>query len=266
MKTSSVQTPHPTTSLWWITGLGMLLGMLLFAPARVVALLIGHFSAQRIQIINPQGRWWQGTGDWIVSPDGQRTAARALPAELSWQVTGAWENGPTLQLRLQSPCCLPSGWAMRLGLGGSGWQLSWDEHHSHWPASWLTGWGAPWNTLQPEGSLQLYLPAGVLQPPLQTAQIGQGWKLQALDMASSLSPLKPLGSYEIRSEADGPLGLKWQLHTLRGPLQLQGTGLWQNGQLHFRGSAEATDGRETALANLLNLVGRRNGPRSEIAL
>ena len=52
------------------------------------------------------------------------------------------------------------------------------------------------------------------------------------------------------------------LQTLRGELLLQGNGQWVGGQLRFRGDAQAAPGREEALANLLNIIGRRQGPRS----
>ena len=56
------------------------------------------------------------------------------------------------------------------------------------------------------------------------------------------------------------------LSTLRGDLQIQGTGQWVGGRLRFRGEAWASPNREAALANLLNIIGRRQGSRSIINL
>jgi general secretion pathway protein N len=36
-------------------------------------------------------------------------------------------------------------------------------------------------------------------------------------------------------------------------------------RLHFQGEASASPERETALSNLLNILGRRQGPRSIIS-
>ncbi len=90
-----------------------------------------------------------------------------------------------------------------------------------------------------------------------------GLQVDALDMTSRLSTLRPLGSYRVHLEAT-PDGNSALLHltTLRGGLQLQGNGQWIGGRLRFQGVAQAAPGRENALENLLNIIGRRDGPRS----
>jgi general secretion pathway protein N len=49
---------------------------------------------------------------------------------------------------------------------------------------------------------------------------------------------------------------------------LSGTGTLANGRLRFSGKAEAAEGQEERLANLLNLLGRRRreGDKDVIAL
>jgi general secretion pathway protein N len=54
--------------------------------------------------------------------------------------------------------------------------------------------------------------------------------------------------------------------TLEGALLLQGSGRWVGSRLRFEGSASAAPEREAALANLLNLIGRRSGARSIITV
>jgi general secretion pathway protein N len=58
------------------------------------------------------------------------------------------------------------------------------------------------------------------------------------------------------------------LTSIRGPLLLSGTGELANGRLRFSGKAEAEEGQEERLANLLNLLGqrRRVGDKDVIAL
>ena len=87
--------------------------------------------------------------------------------------------------------------------------------------------------------------------------------IEALDLASRLSTLRPLGSYRMsmRAEADGNT-TTLELQTLHGALQLQGSGRWVGGRLRFEGVAEAAPESEAALGNLLNIMGRRQGPRS----
>jgi general secretion pathway protein N len=57
-----------------------------------------------------------------------------------------------------------------------------------------------------------------------------------------------------------------QLSTLQGPLQLQGQGQWLGKRLQFSGEASADPGSESALSNLLNIIGRRQGTRSLLTL
>jgi general secretion pathway protein N len=56
------------------------------------------------------------------------------------------------------------------------------------------------------------------------------------------------------------------LATREGSLQLSGSGRWNGSALRFDGEARAAPGREDALSNLLNIIGRRDGARSLITL
>ena len=68
-------------------------------------------------------------------------------------------------------------------------------------------------------------------------------------------------------DAQKPGLTRIELQTLDGALQLQGQGRVGEGQrLQFQGEASAATGRETALNNLLNIIGRRQGARSVITI
>jgi len=147
---------------------------------------------------------------------------------------------------------------------------------SHWqlspsalllPAQGLAGLGAPLNTIAPSGVMRLSWTA--LELTLEQGQLAvQGrTTLEMSDMASRLSSVRPLGSYQ--------LALDWQgqtaaltLASTSGPLLLSGSGRLAQGRLQFSGQAEAAKGNEEALANLLNLLGQRkpNSERNIIAL
>ena len=87
------------------------------------------------------------------------------------------------------------------------------------------------------------------------------------DMASRMSPIKPLGSYNLALDWRG-LQAAVTLKTIKGPMLLSGSGILANGHLQFSGKAEAETGQEERLANLLNLLGqrRREGNKDIIAL
>jgi general secretion pathway protein N len=134
------------------------------------------------------------------------------------------------------------------------------DHTSHWPASWLVGLGAPWNTVQPEGQMQLHT------TQLQwTQQAGQGQlqgqaELQMQQLSTRLSTLRPLGTYRLRVQGGDTVALT--LDTLEGSLLLQGTGQLLRGRVHFNGEASAAPDAQAALSNLLNILGQRQGAKS----
>ena len=62
-------------------------------------------------------------------------------------------------------------------------------------------------------------------------------------------------------EAEAQLAQGPQPHPPR-----QGQGQWVGARLRFTGDAQAAPGREATLDNLLNIIGRRAGPRALITL
>jgi general secretion pathway protein N len=133
----------------------------------------------------------------------------------------------------------------------------------------LAGLGTPWNTLQLGGSLRLSARELRLQWVqgrwLQSGEL----HLDLLNLSSRVSTVAPLGSYRLSLSADaGTPGVSTlRLSTLEGALQLSGAGtLSSGGKSRFTGEAGAAPGREEALNNLLNIIGRRQGARSVLTI
>jgi general secretion pathway protein N len=109
--------------------------------------------------------------------------------------------------------------------------------------------------------------------PLQVTRQGEAvpvtgtMTLRMDDIASRLSPIKPLGDYQLIMDWRGQQA-QLALTTLNGPMLLSGNGTLGGGKLQFSGKAEAAEGYEDQLANLLNLLGqrRREGDKDVIAL
>jgi general secretion pathway protein N len=109
--------------------------------------------------------------------------------------------------------------------------------------------------------------------PMQVARRGNGADLNGTmtlrmdNIASRLSPIKPLGAYQLIMDWRGQQA-QLALKTLKGPMLLQGAGSIVNGRFRFSGTAEAEAGQEERLANLLNLLGQRRqiGDKNVIAL
>ena len=135
---------------------------------------------------------------------------------------------------------------------------------SEWPANVTTGLGTPWNTLQLDGDLQLRTQGLSVEWIAGRLAIAGRAELMALRVASRLSTLRPMGSYRMTLQGGTPATLA--VDTLDGSLQLSGTGQWVGSRLRFNGEASAAPEREAALANLLNIIGRRSGTRSLISI
>jgi general secretion pathway protein N len=165
------------------------------------------------------------------------------------------------------------------GVNAPGGAASGPEAIGHWPAAWLEGLGTPWNTLRPSGTLLLRSPGMVLQQSQGGWHFSGAAQLELVSMASSISTLDTLGSYRLSLSGDaaaaadaaraaGAGATQLELTTLSGALQLAGSGQFggAGGRLRFNGRASAAPDAEAALANLLNIIGRREGAVSHIAI
>lgn len=257
-------TAPPTRSarglwLWACAGacFGVGAALLLLAPARWLAAGLEQFSDGHLQLRQVQGTVWTGSAELVLTgPQGSMGATR-LPGRVQWRVQAAWDH---LTMALQADCCMPQALSLRVLPQGRRLQFIVDDSESTWPMALLSGLGTPWNTVQLEGVLQLRsrgLRAVWAGGPLQ---VDGELQMEARDLHSPLSTLKPMGSYRVT--LDGGARPRLQLETLSGSLQLSGQGHWTGSQLHFDGVASALPAHEAELANLLNIIGRREGPRS----
>lgn len=248
--------------------LGLLLALLLFAPARWLGQGIESATGGQIKLVNTRGSVWNGQADLLLSGgDGSRSQT-TLPKGLSWRMRPRIvAGGPGLSVDLQAPCCTPRGLGMLVRPRWGGVELQLASTRSQWPAELLTGLGTPWNTLRIEGQLALQTEDLQLQWAEGRLNMKGALAVEALNVASRLSTLRPLGSYRLQLEAlpDGH-SASLALQTLQGDLQMQGEGQWVGGRLRFQGEASAAPGRELTLANLLNIIGRRDGTRSLISI
>lgn len=242
---------------------GLMAALLVFAPARWLAAALDRATGSKLQLVNTRGTVWNGQGDLLLSGGEGSRGQTALPQGIRWTLGPGWSQMPVLRAQLVSPCCTeqPLRLALRPGLGSVDLQV--DAFTSRWPAAMLVGLGTPWNTLRLDG--QLMLQSNGLSVAWHSGRLrlkGQ-IDIEALDLATRISALRPLGSYrvELRADEDDDEA-SLTLQTLRGGLQLQGHGQWVGGRLRFRGDARAAPGNETALANLLSIIGRRDGQRS----
>ncbi|OGB53993.1 MAG: general secretion pathway protein GspN [Burkholderiales bacterium RIFOXYD12_FULL_59_19] len=246
---------------WALSGalLGLLLSTALFAPARWLSSLLRQVSQGQLLLQDARGTVWTGSARVTVTggPGSQETAT--LPGRLAWIFSPGL--GPA-RLQLHADCCMQQAWAMRLQPRWNGFQVSLSDAQSQWPAKLLAGLGTPWNTIQPQGELLLTTQGLTLAWAAGRLVLSGAAQLDAMNLSSHLSTLRPMGSYRFSLTGGTPVSLA--LTTLQGSLQLTGSGQWVGGQLRFNGEASAVPQHQAALSNLLNLIGRRNGARSII--
>ncbi|KJS68001.1 MAG: hypothetical protein JM57_10920 [Comamonadaceae bacterium BICA1-1] len=270
---AALRAPPSQALPWWPTALsalaalaGLLLGLALFAPAQWLAQAASSASAGRISLPNAQGSVWNGRADLLLSAGAGSRDRTALAQGLQWRLRPHWQGGPALAWQISAPCCTPQPLAGVLSLGWQRATLQLDAHQSAWPAELLSGLGSPWNSLQLQGQIGLRSEGLRLHLQRGHAQLHGSLVLQAHGLATALSTLRPLGSYQLQIEgaplaaSSGPeQPTQIDLSTLLGPFQLSGQGQIVGGRLHFRGLAESDEAHLGALSNLLNMLGQRDG-------
>ena len=240
---------------------GLVAAVLWFAPASWLAVAMLKISDGRLVLAGSQGTLWNGSAQLVLSGGAGSKDAAALPGRLSWQLRPGWTG---LHARFDAPCCTPQGLALEALPRWGGVSLRLSDAQSNWPASLLSGLGTPWNTLQPEGELHLSSQGMAVEVVQGRVSVAGRAQIEARRMSSRLSTLRPMGSYRV-SITGGPV-TTLGLETLEGALQLSGNGQWAGARLRFEGLASAEPGSETALSNLLNIIGRRDGARSIITV
>lgn len=263
-RTAGAARDHSAPWGWAIAGalLGLALVFTLTAPARWLAQALYSASGGMVQLNDPSGSLWTGSARLVLTGGAGSQDVTALPGRVQWRL----RPGPTgVQAVVTADCCTPSG-PVHLSVSPrwGGMRLSVADSQSQWPAAVLTGLGTPWNTIQPQGELSLHT-RGLTVESLagRTTVTGQA-DITVRHLSSRLSTLQPMGSYQLQVRGGDSVSLA--LSTLEGALRLSGSGQWVGSRLRFSGEATAAPGMESQLANLLNIIGRRQGEKAIISI
>jgi general secretion pathway protein N len=231
--------------------------LLVLAPARWLASGLEQVSHGHLQLRQVQGTVWAGSALLMLAGTAGSQGATRLPGRMQWRVGAAWDH---LAMALQADCCMPQALTLRMTPRWGRLEFAMDDSQSTWPLALSSGLGSPWNTAQLEGELRVQGRGLRAEWAAGHLRVDGELALEAHDLRSPLSTLRPMGSYRVT--LDGGAGPRLRLETLSGSLQLSGQGYWRGGQLHFEGVASALPAHEAELSNLLNLIGRREGPLS----
>ena len=263
---------------WVGAFIGALLAAVCFMPASWLAGAVSAATQQRFMLTDARGTVWSGSAVAVLTGGPGSRDASALPGRLVWTLR---PQGLALEIRLSQACCLDGhvGVLLKPSLDGFSATLQpTRERIGHWPSDWLTGLGTPWNTLQLGGTLRLLSSGLALESARGHWRITGAMNVELIGASSRLSTLESLGSYRLALQGEplnaasatprsgSPDSARLTLSTLEGALQLSGDGTWGADGLRFQGTAVAREGDDAALANLLNIIGRRDGARSVISI
>ena len=238
------------------------LTVLVCFPAAWLAPMVEQQTGGRLTLGDAQGTLWRGSAFIGGAPGVGGAVTPLLPGRFAWRLSPLVLFGH-VALQLENPLALSQ--PIRIDGSWSQWQVSPAELML--PAEGLAGLGAPLNTLAPSGVMRLSWSTLELVREQRTVAVNGRTVLAMSDMGSRMTPVKPLGSYELAMDWRGQQA-QLNLKTVRGALLLSGNGSLDRGRLQFSGQASAANGYEETLGNLLNLLGQRRmvGGKNIIAL
>ena len=199
------------------TGLGAYtFALIATAPASLMDVGLRSGSDGRLRLVEAQGTLWSGSG---VLEMRDLSGNSGMAKGLAWRLRmiALWRAQFTYDVKVD------------LGTAPFPVNLSWSGIELRnaditLPAAAL-GIGIPkLAALGLTGDMNLHIASLSLG---RVTTLGSA-TLQWLVAGSALSPISPLGDYELRLHGDGT-AVQATLHTIQGPLQLDGQGSWING-------------------------------------
>jgi general secretion pathway protein N len=232
---------------WGVLGVSFALALAALAPATLIDARLERASGGRLRLAEAQGSLWSGAG-WIEirNADGRAGVAKCL----SWRVL----PGSLLRGRLLAEVELDQD-ARPFPVTISPSRIEIADAGIHLPAAAL-GVGVP--GLAPfrlTGEVLVKIP----HLSLERGRLDGEATLQWRAAGSALTPISPLGAYEVQLKAVGP-AMHAALRTLEGPLQLEGKGTWSNGDApSFLATARIPAQHQEQLAPLFRLIALERG-------
>ena len=237
----------------WLLAIAAAVGLtvLVFLPATWLGSIVEERTGGRLTLGDAQGTLWRGSAFVGGAAGANGAVTPLLPGRFTWRLSPSVLLGQ-VDMTLENPEALSQ--PVNLTGSWSQWQVS--PAALLLPAERLSGLGAPLNTLAPSGSMKLSWSTLALERAGNSVAVTGRTLLSLEDMGSRMAPIKPLGSYEMTMDWRGQQA-QLRMRTVRGALLLSGTGELDGGRFRFSGQAQAADGYEETLGNLLSLLGQR---------
>ena len=216
--------------------------LLALAPATLLDSAMARSSAGRVRLADAHGTLWSGTGQLEVR---DASGAKGLGSPLSWRFDPQQllRGQAGFQVRFADAV---KGFPLRFSL--TGFEVA-DAEFSLLAS--VLGLALPNVALiGPSGELAIRVARLSVAGTSTTGEAVVNWRAAG----SALTPVSPLGDYELRIQGD-PAGSKASLRTLKGPLQLSGTGASpRNRPLAFTVNARVDPNAQTQLTPFLRLI------------
>ncbi len=227
------------------------LGLVATAPATLLDAALRSASEGRLRLAEARGTVWSGTGQ-LEAGDALRRTGVAKPV--------AWRFVPQSLLRARAVFEIGTEDSSRrfpLALAPSRIEIA--DAEVGFPAD-LLGLAVPkLAPLRLTGELTLRVARLSI---VDRGGVQGGATLQWRAAGSALTPVAPLGDYELRFEGDGST-VRVSLRTLEGPLSLEGSGSWApGGNPAFLATARAAPEYRERLEPLLRLIAVERGEGS----
>lgn len=233
------------------TGLGVYaLALIATTPATWVDAVLQRATDGRLRLAEAQGTLWSGSGQIEIRDAGGRTG---IAKSLAWRVV------PESVLRGHLVCEVGlEQAAKRFPVTISLSRIELANADISLPAAAL-GLAVPkLAPLELTGEVQLQVSSLTIGHSSTRGSATLQWRAAG----SALSPVSPLGDYELRLEGEGP-AVRATLRTLQGPLQLDGKGSWTHGDSPaFLAIARIPLQHQQQLAPLLRLIAVERGDGS----
>lgn len=212
------------------------------APATLMDAVLERISRGKLRLVEAQGTLWSGAGRIEIRDPGGRAG---VAKDLAWRVLPAslLRGHLVCDVRMEQgdkpfPVTISLS---RIELANADIRL---------PAAAL-GLGVP--KLAPlglTGELWLHVASLAIEAERTRGRVTMQWR----DAGSVLTPIAPLGDYELNLDGDGAM-VQALLRTLQGPLQLDGKGAWASGaNPDFLAIARISPQHERQLGPLLRLI------------
>lgn len=260
--------PRAAPTRRWLIALVALISASLTAlsslPAAYLAPVFLRLTQNHLRLDEVSGTLWQGQAV-LTLQSGVAEPAR-LPGTFAWTFDplSLWLG--QLNVTVRNTAVLDTALNIRVSISG---RTQANSGSAHLPAATLVGWGAPWNTIGPGGSLLFSWAAIDTNSAAAGARTADSFlDLRWIDATSRLTVVNPLGTYHLNIMGLAP-GSKIHLETLSGPMEVLGDGtIGSAGDVRFQGLARVRPGTDERTANQVGSVVSLFGPHhgDEVAI